>query len=61
MIQRNGDVDGRFEVDGRESGTIYYTKPYDYMNESDRSEILEFLFWLGLHSLPVVKRLKPNN
>ncbi|XP_078328251.1 uncharacterized protein LOC144623660 [Crassostrea virginica] len=59
LIEEKGDVDCRLQINGKRSGTIYYTRPYDYMVEKDRCEILEFLFWLGLHSLPLDYRPKP--
>lgn len=58
------DRDSRCESEGRgsdssaeSSGIIHYTKPYDYMNAEDREEIIEFLIWLGLQSLPGKHRL----
>jgi hypothetical protein len=30
------------------SGTIFYTRPYNYLVKRDRMQIIEFLFWLGL-------------
>jgi esterase/lipase superfamily enzyme len=52
MIQEKGVVHCKVFFNGRLSGKIYYTRPYDYLKETDRNEILEFMFWLGLHSLP---------
>ena len=53
------DRDNRCESDSsaESSGIIHYTKPYDYMNAEDREEIIEFLIWLGLQSLPGKHRL----
>lgn len=33
----------------RKSGTIFYTKPYNYLVSKERREIMEFLFWLGIN------------
>jgi hypothetical protein len=33
----------------RKSGTIFYTKPYNYLVSKDRRDIMEFLFWLGIN------------
>ncbi|XP_048732471.2 uncharacterized protein LOC125649209 isoform X3 [Ostrea edulis] len=30
------------------SGTIFYTRPYNYLVKEDRGQIMEFLFWLGV-------------
>lgn len=59
LIEEKGEIDCRLEINGKRSGIIHYTKPYDFMEEKDRCEILEFLFWIGLHSLPVDYRLNP--
>lgn len=32
----------------RRSGTIFYTRPYNYLIKDDRNQIKEFLFWLGV-------------
>ncbi|XP_078312165.1 uncharacterized protein LOC111133673 isoform X1 [Crassostrea virginica] len=52
LIQECGGVECKLKLNKRPSGRIYYTRPYDYLKEEDRNEILEFMFWLGLHSLP---------
>ncbi|XP_062606887.1 uncharacterized protein LOC134268648 [Saccostrea cucullata] len=31
------------------SGRIFYTKPFNYLVSSDRREIMEFLFWIGIN------------
>lgn len=33
----------------RQSGTIFYTKPYNYLISKERRDIMEFLFWLGIN------------
>ena len=30
------------------SGTIFYTRPYNFLVKDDRKQIMEFLFWLGV-------------
>ncbi|KAK3106636.1 hypothetical protein FSP39_024166 [Pinctada imbricata] len=30
-----------------QTSSIIYTRPYDYMDEADRNELMEPLFWLG--------------
>lgn len=34
----------------RNSGTIFYTKPYNYLVSKDRRQIMNFLFWIGINS-----------
>ncbi|XP_078339664.1 uncharacterized protein LOC111108463 isoform X3 [Crassostrea virginica] len=46
------------EDDAKNSGIILYTKPYDYMKEEDREEVIEFLVWLGLQTIPGTHRLQ---
>ena len=59
LIEEKGEIDCRLEINGKRSGIIHYTKPYDFMEEKERCEILEFLFWICLHSLPVDYRPNP--
>lgn len=33
----------------RKSGSIFYTKPYNYLVSKDRRQILDFLFWIGIN------------
>ncbi|KAK3091208.1 hypothetical protein FSP39_017971 [Pinctada imbricata] len=42
MIQKKGGT-----IDKSHKSHILYTRPYDFMDVSDRNEMLEFLFWLG--------------
>ena len=46
------------EDDAKNSGIILYTKPYDYLKEEDREEVIEFLVWLGLQTIPGTHRLQ---
>lgn len=39
----------RNEAKTKQSGTVFYTKPYDYLVKEDRQQITEFLFRLGVH------------
>ncbi|KAK3105701.1 hypothetical protein FSP39_003813 [Pinctada imbricata] len=34
-------------VDRKHKASIMYTRPYDFMDEADRNELLEPFFWLG--------------
>lgn len=36
--------------EARNSGTIFYTKPYNYLVSKDRRQIMDFLFWIGINS-----------
>ena len=42
-------TDLNLEKDKRKSGTIFYTKPYNYLISNDRKDIMEFLFWMGIN------------
>ncbi|XP_078337521.1 uncharacterized protein LOC111138388 isoform X2 [Crassostrea virginica] len=53
----NSSCESESDNSAESSGIIHYTKPYDYMNAEDREEIIEFLIWLGLQSLPGKHRL----
>lgn len=33
----------------RKSGSIFYTKPYNYLVSKDRRQIIDFLFWIGIN------------
>lgn len=33
----------------RKSGTIFYTKPYNFLVSKDRRQIMDFLFWIGIN------------
>lgn len=39
----------RYEAKTRQSGTVFYTRPYDYLVKEDRQQIMGFLFRLGVH------------
>lgn len=39
----------RNEAKTKQSGTVFYTTPYDYLVKEDRQQITEFLFRLGVH------------
>lgn len=39
----------RNEAKTRQSGTVFYTRPYDYLVKEDRHQIMGFLFRLGVH------------
>lgn len=39
----------RNEAKTKQSGTVFYTRPYDYLVKEDRHQITEFLFRLGVH------------
>ena len=39
--------DWKTQSEDKRSSYIQYTRPYDYMDATDRAEILEFLFWLA--------------
>lgn len=41
--------DSTMEKDLRKSGTIFYTKPYNYLISKDRKDLMEFLFWIGIN------------
>lgn len=38
------------DKEARNSGTIFYTKPYNYLVSKDRRQIMNFLFWIGINS-----------
>lgn len=38
------------DKEARNSGTIFYTKPYNYLVSKDRRQIMKFLFWIGINS-----------
>lgn len=40
-------IRGKGKVDKTSKATISYTRPYDYMDAKDRTEILEVFFWFG--------------
>lgn len=40
-------IRGKGKVDKTSKATISYTRPYDYMDARDRTEILEAFFWFG--------------
>lgn len=40
-------IRGKGKVDKTSKATISYTRPYDYMDARDRTEILEVFFWFG--------------
>ena len=42
-------TDLNLKKDLRKSGTIFYTKPYNYLISKDRKDIMEFLFWMGIN------------
>lgn len=42
-------TDSTMEKDLRKSGTIFYTKPYNYLISKDRKDLMEFLFWIGIN------------
>lgn len=39
----------RYEAKTRQSGTVFYTRPYDYLVKEDRQQIMRLLFRLGVH------------
>lgn len=43
-------TEDKTENKARKSGTIFYTKPYNYLLSKDRKQIMEFLFWIGINS-----------
>lgn len=51
-VNTSGNLDPKIverkEVSKNEkrSGTIFYTRPYNYLIKDDRNQIKEFLFWL---------------
>ncbi|XP_078313574.1 uncharacterized protein LOC111128787 isoform X2 [Crassostrea virginica] len=64
-IVEDGEVEQRKQMkrkvgedDAKNSGIILYTKPYDYLKEEDREEVIEFLVWLGLQTIPGTHRLQ---
>ncbi|XP_078339328.1 uncharacterized protein LOC144627178 isoform X2 [Crassostrea virginica] len=64
-IVEDGEIEQRKQVkrkvgedDAKNSGIILYTKPYDYLKEEDREEVIEFLVWLGLQTIPGTHRLQ---
>ena len=42
-------TDPNLKKNVRKSGTIFYTKPYNYLISKDRKDIMEFLFWMGIN------------
>ena len=42
-------TDPNLKKNVRKSGTIFYTKPYNYLISKDRNDIMEFLFWMGIN------------
>lgn len=45
----SASTDSTMEKDLRKSGTIFYTKPYNYLISKDRKDLMEFLFWIGIN------------
>lgn len=39
---------GKEDTTKDRSGTIFYTRPYNFLVKDDRKQIMEFLFWLGV-------------
>lgn len=35
--------------EARNSGAVFYTKPYNYLVSRDRRQIMDFLFWIGIN------------
>ncbi|XP_061167085.1 uncharacterized protein LOC133175945 [Saccostrea echinata] len=47
--ETTASTDPNLKRDCRKSGTIFYTKPYNYLISKDRKEMMEFLFWIGIN------------
>lgn len=48
VMPENATVD-ETDNEARNSGAIFYTKPYNYLVSRDRRQIMDFLFWIGIN------------
>lgn len=48
VMSENATVD-ETDNEARNSGAIFYTKPYNYLVSRDRRQIMDFLFWIGIN------------